>query len=304
MLNIAPHSSPLTESSLPSLRAFLPISTFRYFFGAPTPEAPGRHEDELLEWKERYKNGGKDTFDGQEIVTDPDVFPAAVGDTSRDIALAVRLLQHHHEQAGVSTQDKMALDMGCGNGALGMSIANLSSFRKVIAVDNHKPAVDNAAANFEQSPHREKLSVFHSDMMRDVPREIEVCGKLVPVSLDLVVFNHPYYPREAPAEFGLGREGGAEIIHRFFDEIEPFIHDHTEIIMPFANDVDPEHDPGRIAEKLGFSVSILLERIDASGVTHRIYRFIKEETLGNPLPSTVIRENESVTPASEFALAA
>jgi methylase of polypeptide subunit release factors len=198
----------------------------------------------------------------------------------------------------------MALDMGCGNGALGMSIANLSSFRKVIAVDNHKAAVDNTAKNFEQSPYREKLSVFQSDMMRDVPREIEVSGELVPVKFDLVVFNHPYYPREGPAEFGLGREGGAQIIHRFFEEIEPFIHDNTEIIMPFANDVDPEHDPGRIAEELGFSVSILLERIDSRGVTHRIYRFIKEETLENPLPSTVIREKEHVTPVSEFALAA
>jgi hypothetical protein len=282
----------------------LPISTFRYFFGSPAPEAPAHHEDELQKWKELYKDGGKDIFDGHEIVTDPDVFPAAVGDTSRDIALAIRLLQHHREQAGVSTQDKMALDMGCGNGALGMSIASLSSFRKIIAVDNHKPAVDNAAANFDQSPHREKLSVFHSDMMRDVPHEIEVSGELVPVSFDLVVFNHPYYPREGPAEFGLGREGGAEIIHRFFAEIEPFIHDHTEIIMPFANDVDPEHDPGKIAEELGLSVSILLERIDASGVTHRIYRFIKEETLESPLPSTVIREKQSVTPSDALALAA
>jgi methylase of polypeptide subunit release factors len=305
MLTVEPNTTLLSDSRLPSLRDFLPISTYRYFFGSPVPLAPQNHEDELHEWKERYKDGGTDVFDGQEIVTDPDVFPAALGDTSRDIAFALRLLQLHHEQHGLSTKNKIALDMGCGNGALGMSVASLSSYSKVIAVDSHKPATDNAARNFEGSPHSDKLSVYHSDMMRDVPREIESEGQMVPLRFDLVVFNHPYYPREGPAEFGLGQEGGAEIIRRFFDEIEPFIHDETEIIMPYANDVSAEHDPGIIAEELGFSVSILLERIDAHGVTHRIYRFVKNDIFENTLPSTVIREKQPAAESSQdFALAA
>lgn len=305
MLVAEPKVAPLSESRLPSLRDLLPISTFRYFFGSPVPLTPQNHEDDLRDWRERYKEGGKDVFDGQEIVTDPDVFPAVLGDTSRDIAFALRLLQLHHEQHGFSKSDKVALDMGCGNGALGMSIASLASYSKVIAVDNHKPAVDNAAHNFQGCPHRDKLSVYHSDMMRDVPRAIERQGETVPLRLDLVVFNHPYYPREGPAEFGLGNEGGAEIIRRFFTEIEPFIHDETEIVMPYANDVDAEHDPGLIAEELGFSVSILLERIDVSGVTHRIYRFVKKDIFESSLPSTVIREKQqTVESNSEFTLAA
>ena len=102
----------------------------------------------------------------------------------------------------------------------------------------------------------------------------------------------------------MGTEGGREIIERFLGEIEPFIHDETEIIMPYSSDVGLEHDPAQIAEGLGFSVSILRERIDPAGVSHKVYRFCKSERLTDKIPTTIVRENPHAEWAFVPALAA
>lgn len=252
--------------------------------------SPEGHEAQLEKWRELYRDTREEPFDGTVLRTDPDVFPAQEGDTSRDIALAIRELEHFHERKGDQVTGKIALDMGCGNGALGITIAALSSYSQVIAVDNHEPAIKNAQANFETCSAREKFSAYRSDLMRDVPREVVVDGEKLPLRLDLVVFNHPYYPREQSPEFGLGAEGGKELIERFFAEITPFIHNETEIIMPFSTDVDAQHDPAAIAQSLGFSVSILRERIDSNGIRHKVYRFCRSERLADKLPTTIVRE--------------
>ena len=283
----------LTTVSTPPLNGAL--GNFSYLCGLTPPT----HEDELSRWRDIYKEGKAGPFDGIMVKTNPDVFPSHEGDTSRDIAIAIRELAHFHERAGEERSDKIALDMGCGNGALGLTIATLSTYSNVFAVDNHAPATDNTRENIETRPEgeREKFSVHHSDMLRDVPHEITINGETSPLRFDLIVFNHPYYPREGTPEFGLGAEGGREIIERFFKEAEPFIHDETEIIMPYSSDVDAEHDPARIADRLGFSVSVLRERIDSAGVSHKVYRFCKSDLLTDTLPTTIVREN----PRAEWA---
>jgi hypothetical protein len=271
------------------------FGSFSYLCGLTPPT----HENELAKWREIYKDGKAGPFDGIIVKTNPDVFPSHEGDTSRDIAIAIRELEHFHERAGEGRTDKISLDMGCGNGALGLTIATLSAYSTVFAVDNHAPAVENARENIETRPEgeRAKLSVYHSDMLRDVPRQITREGQSSPLQFDLIVFNHPYYPREGTPEFGMGTEGGREMIERFFQEIEPLIHDETEIIMPYASDVDEEHDPARIAGQLGFSVSVLRERIDSAGISHKVYRFCKSERLADKLPTTIVREG----PREEWA---
>lgn len=250
----------------------------------------GDHEDEVHRWDEENRDGCTGGFDGHVIVTNPGVFPAEKGDTSRDIALAIRELQHCHERIGTEG-NRSALDMGCGNGALGISLATLSSFERVVAIDNHIPAVDNARENVTRCFSENKMEVILSDLMRDVPRERVVNGVTQDVKFDLIVFNHPYYPREGAPKLGLGSDGGNRIIRRFFEEISDFSHDETEILMPFATSVDPRHDPSVIAREFGYSVSVLRERIDADGVSHRVFRFVREDIFDGNLPAVVVREN-------------
>jgi 2-polyprenyl-3-methyl-5-hydroxy-6-metoxy-1,4-benzoquinol methylase len=274
-------------------------------FRSSTYEAPpDQHEGDLDDWIKEFQNGKEGVFDGIDICNDPDVFPAEKGATSRDIALAIRELQHYHERLGTAG-GRVALDMGCGNGALGLVLASLSSFDKVIAVDNHDPAVENAEKNRLKSKHADKIEVLKSDLLDQVPKEMSKDGKLQPTKFDLIVFNHPYYPREGDPVFGLGRDGGKKLVERFFEAVEPFINDNTEIIMPYSDNVDPEHNPAAIAERLGFSVSVLRKRIDCDGVAHIVYRFVKNDVFEGNLPAALVQEiakNNLYQPATEAEL--
>lgn len=59
-----------------------------------------------------------------------------------------------------------------------------------------------------------------------------------------------------------------------------------------------------LGNEFGFTVSILLERIDSGGVVHRVYRFVKADLFESALPKTEIHERQSGQKSDNFALAA
>ena len=71
-----------------------------------TALCPAEHEDDLERWKEEYADGKTGYFGGLKIHTNPDVFPAEKGSTSRDLAQAIQRLQHEHERLGEGGRGK------------------------------------------------------------------------------------------------------------------------------------------------------------------------------------------------------
>ncbi len=187
---------------------------------------------------------------------DEDVFPPDFGMTTK---LLTRTACAHYDNA------ECVLEMGAGTGFPGISYAAHSkNLRELMLADIHLPAVScaqkNVAYNRRLMPAGCRVSVFQSDLFSGVPMDRE---------FDLIIHNQTFYPDNG--RFGLHRDGGEEITHRFLYEAFRFLEQKGVILMNFASFVDARHDPRHIAEELGYRVSVVGEEQSRDGVTGFVY---------------------------------
>ena len=122
-----------------------------------------------------------------DIQVDPDVFSPAVGYSSTMIADLL-----------MTCTGTSALDMGTGTLLLAL-VLRLAGFTRVVAVDNHSPALACARKNLSRNARLQPIDIRFSDLF----------GNLVDAeAFDLIVFNQPYYPIAGAPIAGLGSDGG------------------------------------------------------------------------------------------------
>lgn len=190
------------------------------------------------------------TLDGIDLSVDTDVFPPDLGFTSRYLA---KTLQGYTPQA--------ALDMGCGTGYLALTMRK-RGVPVVWALDVHGPAVECSRANAKRNG-LEDVRVEQSDLFSAIDEGVK---------FDLIVFNQPYYPSTNEVIFGLGFDGGREIIERFMREVPPYLAPGGVILMPFSDMAGAEHNPQPIVTAYGYSSREVFNTHDGM-FSHMIYEF-------------------------------
>lgn len=192
-------------------------------------------------------------IDGLDLLVEKDVFPPDLGFTSQHLGKVLGDYQPH-----------TALDMGCGVGYLAMLLKK-NGVPEVWAVDNHKPAIKCTLKNIKRNK-LQPIKVARSDLFLQIPKSVK---------FDLIVFNQPYYPATEEVIFGLGFDGGKEIVVRFLEQTKDYLTDKGVIIMPFSDIAGKENDPKIIAEKLGWLVKVIY-RTSSEGMEHRIYEMLQQ----------------------------
>jgi len=192
------------------------------------------------------------TLDDLALVVDSDVFPPDLGFTSR--YLSQTLAQY---------QPKALLDMGCGTGYLAL-VSKKRGAPVVWALDVHEPAVACSRKNAERNGLT-NVRVEQSDLFSAVDPGVK---------FDLIVFNQPYYPSTHEVIFGLGFDGGREIIERFMSEVPEYLAEGGALIMPFSDMAGPEHNPEPIVTSYGYTSREVFRTHDGT-FTHMIYEFKK-----------------------------
>lgn len=163
------------------------------------------------------------------------------------------------------------LDMGCGSGIIGLSLAHHLADRgaRVTLADVSGDALALARENAERLlPGAASLTFVESDLFSGL-----AAGRF-----DLVVANLPYIPRSAETALSrevlrdpplalYGGETGTEVMIRFLDEVSDHLKPGGKIAMEFGIEQGPEL--AGLAEARGFSEVTL--RKDLGGIERFLF---------------------------------
>lgn len=90
----------------------------------------------------------------------------------------------------VSNKYKTIIDMGCGNGLLGLAAAENNQTASVIFVDESYMAVDSAKKNYQSSRLNNNVEFYNMDCLHDLAES----------SADLIVNNPPFHQQHATGD--------------------------------------------------------------------------------------------------------
>lgn len=156
------------------------------------------------------------------------------------------------------------LDMGCGSGVIGLSLAKLLDHQKpsLVLVDKSSDALQLAEENRQAIVPEANVELIESDLFANVDGQF-----------DLIVANLPYIPdsdqtslsrevQQDPAMALYGGEVGTEIIEQFFQQLEPHVKSGSIIALEFG--IHQEESVATMADSAKFeSIQIIS---DLSGV--------------------------------------
>lgn len=149
--------------------------------------------------------------------------------------ILLRFLQH------IDFQQKIALDVGAGSGALALGAA--LSGAESWAVDVNPLAVETARRN--ATANGLTVTVLESDLFGALPPDLR---------FDYLLVNPPYYAQAASdvAERAFFAGENGTYFRRFFVEVRPHCHPNTRIWMVLSEDCDlPEI--AQLAQQAGFN---------------------------------------------------
>ena len=94
----------------------------------------------------------------------------------------------------LSNVEMSALEIGCGCGVISLMLAQRFTELKITAIDIHKPSVDEAFWNFQNSRWRDRLDVKHQSLQEFS----EICFE----KFDAIICNPPFFSKslESPVE--------------------------------------------------------------------------------------------------------
>ncbi|XP_048872954.1 MTRF1L release factor glutamine methyltransferase isoform X2 [Brienomyrus brachyistius] len=138
------------------------------------------------------------------------------------------------------------LEVGCGSGAISLSLLQNLPRLRVIALDRNKAAVDLTNENAHRLGLRDRLQVLHLDVMQDAEKVLRECGLV-----DVLVSNPPYLfsqdvtslqPEILEFEDLAALDGGADglqIIRQILSLAPHLLKDQGRVYL----EVDPRHPP-------------------------------------------------------------
>ncbi|KAK2861976.1 hypothetical protein Q5P01_001509 [Channa striata] len=136
------------------------------------------------------------------------------------------------------------LEVGCGSGAISLSLLKSLPHLKAIALDKSKAAVDLTMENAKRLGLRDRLQIYHIDVMKDVETLLRLCR---PVSV--LVSNPPYLFSEdmaslEPEVFRFedhsaldGGNDGLQVIRQILTLSPQILSNHGCVYL----EVDPRH---------------------------------------------------------------
>jgi len=144
-------------------------------------------------------------------------------------------------------RDKEALDMGCGCGLQGITMA-INGAGYVHFSDISPDAFANTVENVHQFCPKGKATIMVADLFEKMTRKV-----------DVIVFDHPFFP-ESPDCYepvAISMLDPGTLLQRFLQDAKGFLNDAGRIIMPFFQLAGPENDPEVQGPKNGYDVKSL-----------------------------------------------
>ncbi|XP_008287611.1 MTRF1L release factor glutamine methyltransferase [Stegastes partitus] len=149
-------------------------------------------------------------------------------------------------KSGAADAQHTCLEVGCGSGAISLSLLKSLPQLKAVALDQSQAAVDLTTENALRLRLQDRLQIHHVDVMTDPEAVLSLCG---PVSL--LVSNPPYLFSEDMASLEPevsrfedhaaldGGEDGLNVIKHILTLAPQILSDHGRVYM----EVDPRHPP-------------------------------------------------------------
>ncbi|XP_064422200.1 MTRF1L release factor glutamine methyltransferase isoform X1 [Latimeria chalumnae] len=150
------------------------------------------------------------------------------------------------------TASPVFLEIGCGSGAISLSLLHSLPQSHAVAVDKSPDAVDLARDNAESLGCQDRIQLLHLDVLSDAKRLLSVCG-----SVDFVISNPPYVFRRDMDHLSVeilsfedrgaldGGIDGMDVIKRILSLAPMLLKDYGKVFL----EVDPRH-PEMIQEWL------------------------------------------------------
>jgi release factor glutamine methyltransferase len=178
----------------------------------------------------------------------------------------------HHLLSLTWPEEASLLDMGCGSGVIGLSLAHHLATRggaRVTLADLSPEALSLARENADRLLPRSPLLTF---------LESDLFAALGDARYDLIVANLPYVPRGSETALSrevlrdpplalYGGESGLEVMERFLEAAPLHLRPGGKIAMEFG--IDQARPLARLAEERGLTDVIL--RPDLSGIERFLF---------------------------------
>jgi tRNA1Val (adenine37-N6)-methyltransferase len=187
---------------------------------------------------------------------------------------------------------KYILDIGAGTGLLSLMLAQKTS-AKIDAVEIEKNAFEQAQENFNTSPWKNRLNIFHSDIKQ----------WKAPHNYDLIITNPPFFENDPVSEDS--RKNISK--HNFgvlLTELFPIVHTilkpegNIAILLPWSRSIWFENkalkDGLYVKEKIG------IRQIDSHPFFRTAYIFQKEKTEKNENQLSIRISNNNNEYSNEF----
>ncbi|XP_013888780.1 hemK methyltransferase family member 1 [Austrofundulus limnaeus] len=148
---------------------------------------------------------------------------------------------------GLGSESQLTcVEVGCGSGAISLSLLKSLPQLRVFALDRSQDAVDLTRENALRLGLQDRLQIYHLDVMKHAEAVLRLCG-----SVSALVSNPPYlfsedmmslepeiYRYEDPAALD-GGEDGLNVIKQILTLAPLILSNHSRVYL----EVDPRHPP-------------------------------------------------------------
>lgn len=138
------------------------------------------------------------------------------------------------------------LEVGCGSGAISLSLLKSLPQLKAVALDQSQDAVDLTRENAFRLGLQDRLQIHHIDIMKEAKAVRSICGRVSAVvsnppylfSEDMTTLEPEIFRFEDPAALD-GGEDGLKVIKQILTLAPPILLDHGRVYL----EVEPRHPP-------------------------------------------------------------
>ena len=143
-------------------------------------------------------------------------------------------------------REKRVLDMGCGAGILGLTMAQFDASQTDLSDIDYKAEV-NTVKNIERFGLGDKCNTYQSDLFESIPEN----------RYGLIIFNHPFFTGKTIENIPISRTMLTEErqIHDFLEQAKEYQKKDAIVVMPYFHLAGQWKDPAVQGPKHGYDVT-------------------------------------------------